>query len=221
MDVQDHAAKKEKSVRQVRFEKDTDPYVEGLWRTALWLTKRWSLAEQLVLKTMTEAYRSWSESDETIDSKARLFRILSREFMEAGYPKDRRDWYLPEESAATADNGNGNGNGNGQRAHVSIDERELLILTKIPDVSIRGVIARLRPESRLIIILKMHEEFSYADIAFITDLRRDSVRSILQRLRRLIPQYVLHKSTCLTGVANDHPSTAVREPSSEDNQPRG
>lgn len=173
--------------RREKFERDTFPHVEALQASALWLTMRWTNAEALVLKTMTKAYRSWHNSPDRSSDKARLFRILVREVSGLGYRRFQNRGYLPEngETAANKDNGHGH------HQSESIDRRELSQLTGIPGIYVRAAIARLRPLSRLIMTLLFRERFSHADIGYITDLRDDSVKSILSRLRRLIPRYLL------------------------------
>jgi len=85
----------------------------------------------------------------------------------------------------------GNGNGDRHYSAASIERRELLSLFANPEVVVKGTIARLRPESRLMMILLFRERFSYAEIAYITDLHLSSVRAILQRLRRAIPHFLV------------------------------
>lgn len=185
--------------RRERFEKDTFPHVEALWRTALWLTKRWSHAEDLVLKTMVEAYCSWPDATDAIGSKARLFRILVRKFADFGNRRHHLRGFLPENGETVVNSGNGDQH----HLEASIDQRELGRLAGISSVSVRGVIARLRPESRLVMILLHREQFSYTDIAYIADLHADSVKSILGRLRRMIPRYLApHEDSTVTTSPN-------------------
>ena len=163
-------------------------HLEALWRTARWLTLSNNSADELVLKTITRAYRSWhGYVDTTIGSKARLFKILSREFSGSGDRSHQRGLTLSERCEAAINTLDGGQN----YQDTSIESRELLRLTRISDVSIKDVIVRFKPESRLIMILLFRERFSYAEIAYITGLRKDAVRSILGRLRRLIPRYLV------------------------------
>ncbi len=191
-----------KSAQRERFEEDTFPHLEALWRAALWLTMRRSFAEELVLKTMTRTYRSWHGSVGTVGTKARLFRILTREFFDADNRRHQAGWFLPEQCGTAANTDDGGP----QYPVASIDRQELLLLTKIPDVSVKQAIARLRPQSRLIMMLHWYERFSYTDIAYITDLRKDSVKSILSRVRRLIPRYLVRDADC-TVTARDRRTT--------------
>jgi RNA polymerase sigma-70 factor (ECF subfamily) len=178
-----------KSVRRVRFEREAFPHVEALWRTAMWLTMRGNSAENLIVKTMSQAYRTWDDSTDTVGSAARLFRVLTREFFRMGKRRHRSGRFLDENEKMASDSGSGGR----QPASATIDDGELLLLTGIPDIWIRGTVARLQPRSRLIILLLLREGFSYPDIAYITDLPKDSIGSILGRLRRLIPRVLVQQ----------------------------
>lgn len=186
-----------RSTQRRRFEEDTLPHLEALWSTAQWLTMRRSVAEGLVSRTMTQAYRSWHSSVDPVGSKARLFRIMANEFAGNGNQRHQPGRFLPEHCKTATDSDHG-----GRRyPTASIDRQELSPLTGIPDVFVKSTITRLRAQSRLIVILLFRERFSYADIAYITDLRSASVRSILGRLRRLIPRYLVsHANSCMAAV---------------------
>ena len=172
------------SVRRASFEADMFPHLDTLWTTALWLTMRSSLAEKLVLTTVTRAYPEWHVPDDRVGDKTRLFRMLTREFFGCG--KQRRRWdqlgALSENVRSTADFGWRIPPG----TVSAIEYSQLPHLSVISDVSVRGAIARLRPQSRLIMLLLFRERFSYSDIAYITDLSRDSVGTILSRLRTVV-----------------------------------
>jgi DNA-directed RNA polymerase specialized sigma24 family protein len=175
-----------RSVRRQTFETDTFLHLDALYRTAVCLTMRRSLADDLVLSTMRRAYRSWHKPADAVSDKARLFRILARSFFEANPQIHKPGRYLSESlgSAALMEEGNGHHN------KASIGHQQLPLLMMAPDVSVMGTIARLRPHSRLMMILLFREQFSYADIAYVTDLDENVVRSILTRLRRLVPLYL-------------------------------
>ncbi|MHC4331889.1 MAG: hypothetical protein ACYSWW_27615 [Planctomycetota bacterium] len=52
-------------------------------------------------------------------------------------------------------------------------------------------------------ILLSHEESTYADIARVNDLRKDYVKMIIGKLRRLIPQYLIqHADRFVTAMDN-------------------
>ena len=96
-----------KSAQRERFEKKAFAHLEALWRTAQWLTMRESSAENLVVKTMTQAYRMWDDSHDDAGNKALLFRILVRKFSKIGGRKYRPGTFLLETEKMPSDSGNG------------------------------------------------------------------------------------------------------------------
>ncbi len=194
--------KTERSARRKVFEKDTSPHVDALWRTALWLTLRGSLAENLILKTMTRAYQEWQDSEDLVNSKARLFRTLTREFF--GFGKHKR--HCQPSSAFLSENIRTIADPQGRNPQVTtaaIGYSQLPLLADTSQVAVKGAIARLRPRSRLMLILLLRERYSYADIAYITDIRESSVKAILTRLRRLIPLYLAEHAELAAEAAGD------------------
>jgi RNA polymerase sigma-70 factor (ECF subfamily) len=208
--------RKVQSSRREKFEKDSLPHLDALWSTAQWLTMRHSYAEDLVVRTFTRAYRSWHDSVGPVGSKARLLRILIREFSDDDVQKRKSGRFLPERRDPAADGDNGGR----QYPVAAIDRQQLSMLTRVPDVFVRGTIAHLRPQSRLIMILLHLEGFSYADIAYITDLRKNSVRSILARLHKLIPQYLIEHPKGFVAVAGSRNLSRLHQCSSDSYQKR-
>jgi DNA-directed RNA polymerase specialized sigma24 family protein len=82
-----------------------------------------------------------------------------------------------------------------------IDSRGLSLLNEIPGVVFRGAIARLRAQSRLIMLLRFREQFSYDEVAFITDVSEDTVKSVLSRYRQSIPRYIIEHEDRIVGTA--------------------
>lgn len=176
-----------KSIRVDEFKAQALPYVGALWSTALWLTLRRSDAENLAAKTMLLAYDSWHDIADHSSSKARLLRIMFTEFFDSVPGAYRPEQYVhehcgPDEPAAICDTGT---------AKTSIDSSEVELLADIPDMYVRAAIARLKPVPRLIMVLHFGERFSYDDIAYITGLPKASVKSTLNKARRLIPSYLV------------------------------
>lgn len=190
------------SVRREKFETDTFPHLDALWETALWLTMHGSLAENLVLKTMTRAYREWQDPGELAGSKVRLFRIFTREFF--GFGKQKEQWHQSapfhsENTRATA----GSRSGNPQNTMTAITQSQLQWLAGISGMAVKGTIARLRPHARLMLILLYRERFSYADIVYITDHSEETIRAMLSRLRKVIPGYILQTAIGLKEVSDN------------------
>lgn len=190
-----------KSAQRQRFEEDTFPHLKSLWQTALWLTMRRSSAEDLLLKTMTQAYRTWYESWDTVNTKARLFRILNNELLECNADNHQRRW-LHTESIKF---GPLAGESDTLYPVSSVERNELLSLIGISPVSVKEVASHLSVRSRLIVILALRERFSYAEIAYITGLPNDSIRSILSKARRLIPRYLVQHTICFSTADERRP----------------
>ena len=182
--------REQQSALRASFEADALPHLDALWRTALWLTMHGNAAEQLALETMTRAYRELKNSGDSVISKARLFRILTRVFFASGDRKRRWQQPTPFHSENVQLRGLTEG-GNPQNKMAAIGPSQLLRLAAISDVSVKGAIARFRPPSRLLLLLLYRERFSYADIAFITDQSETTIKAMLSRIRRLIPGYIL------------------------------
>ncbi len=176
-----------KRIRVDEFKAQALPHIGTLWSTALWLTMRRSGAEDLAAKTMLLAYGTWHDVADRSSSKARLLRIMFTKFLDAVPGVNRPEQYvheygLPGEPAAIYDTG---------ATRTSIDSSEVKLLADIPDMYVRAAIARLRPVPRLIVLLHFGERLSYDDIAYITGLPRASVKSTLNKARRLIPGYLV------------------------------
>jgi RNA polymerase sigma-70 factor, ECF subfamily len=187
-----------RSAQRVKFEQDAFPHLEALWRTALWLTTRWSKAERLVLETMARAYETWHSPNGAVGNKARLFKTLLLEFaLESGENGTSEQIFSrPVSTPTTIDNG-------GQRySDASTTHQELQQLSRISEVSVKGAIARLELPARLAMILRFQEGFSYRELAYITDQHEDSIRSVLNHHRRHIPHYLIRRAEAASAAAD-------------------
>ena len=189
-----------KSAERVAFEERTFPHLEALYRTALWLTMRKSDADDLVVKAMAQAYLQWRTSTQTVDIKARLFRVLVRESSATTATRRRPDRLVRPRRTIPALAYCGER----RYPEASIEEWELTKLAAVSDVAVKGTIAHLGARSRLIMILLLQERFTYAEIAYVTDLREQSVRMILGWIRRLISRQLAFSSSNPTVAAERH-----------------
>lgn len=190
-----------KAARRKKFEVDTLPHLEALRRTALWLTMRDRLAKDLVLNTITRAYREGHDSGDPVGAKARLFRTLAREFFGNGKRKAQRyrlGRFLSETNGTLVNTEDTNL----QERTPATEFRQLPLLAGASEVFVKGAVARLRPHSRLMMRLLLCERFSHDDIAYIMDLSRNSVRTILTRLRAVILRYILENANYLKEVTD-------------------
>lgn len=178
-----------KSNRRIKFEEDTFPHLKAICRTALWLTLHQRDAETLLVSTMEHAYRSGCDFSHFIVCRLELFRILVREFSRLRAHQHRSGQYLKENlTYMSVDNGEKKG-----FTDDSFDDYKLFLLTGIPQMFVKGAVARLRPLSRLVLILLVREKFTYEEISFITDLRVASVQLIVRRVRRFLPRYLIQQ----------------------------
>ena len=193
------------SAQRAKFEEDTFPHLEALWGTALWLTTRWSKAEELVLETMVRAYGLWDSPNGAVSSKARLFRILMAEFSGENGRNRRstRDLSKVSKLPSVIDDGGQ------QYAGPSVVHHDLRQLSWISDVLVKGAIARLEVPARLTMILRFQERFSYREIAYITNLSEDTIKATLSEYRRHIPKYLLKRAEAI--VTTVHPITVYRK----------
>jgi DNA-directed RNA polymerase specialized sigma24 family protein len=188
------------TVQRTKLKNDICAHFESLYRTSLWLTMRGSLARDLTVRTITSAYREWHTSKVLLSNKTHLFRVLARECSATGgkrHTEYQTGKFLSENNNHIADSESGS-------LRHSVSETESMRQLLQRDVSaacVKGTIARFRPNARLIMILHYRENFTYEEIAYITDLSKMTVRTILARLRKLIPGYILENSEHSHGKA--------------------
>lgn len=194
-----------------RFVVETFPHLDSLWQNALWLTMHNRHAEDLVLKTVTKGYREWHDYGDTVSCKVWLFRILMREYFGYGIQGSSmgQSRTLPSylKSMACSDRSSPSS------SISAIEHSHLLQLSSISEVSLKRAIARLRPWYRMVILLWLRDRLSYADIAYVTDCTRSSVRTILARFRALISRQVLENVA--SGMENAGGLSAVQENSAD------
>ena len=172
------------------FEKETFPHLEALWRFAWWLNMGSSSAEKFVIKTIVRAYNEWPIPLNVKSSKVMLFSLLTDEIFGVGKQRQKlfdSDQFVSEDIMTTI----GSEEGYPNDVLSAIDQLGLLLPNGLSEGTVSRIINQLRPRPRLILLLLYIGEFSYADIAFITDLPLKSVRIILFRISRLIPVYIL------------------------------
>ncbi|RJP70460.1 MAG: sigma-70 family RNA polymerase sigma factor [Candidatus Abyssobacteria bacterium SURF_17] len=189
-----------KSDRRARFEGDTLPHLDALCGTALWLTRSRDQATNLVLQTMLQAYRNWPASGSPRDNKIRLFSVLVGVCSDFGHQQDKPYRMTPIQRDAAGNSGDRDL----QTEMTLVRGVEPSQLTMPSDVVIKDAISRFDPRSRLAVILLLREQLSYSEIAIITGLPRDAVRTALGRLRSQLSYYMIKTSTADTdGSAAD------------------
>ena len=91
-------------------------------------------------------------------------------------------------------------NGDGSRRSVksSVDRVGLPRLTRISEENVKEAISFFDLGSRLMIVLLLREQYSYAEIAEITGRSREVVRLTLSMLHRKLSQCCLDQSVTVT-----------------------
>ncbi len=168
---------------QARFTELITEHLDGLYRSALGLTRSRTTGEDLVQDVMLKAWRSFHTFQEGTNIRAWLHRILMNAFFDAHRKQTREpevveqeevgDFYLYEkvhESAAMAEAGN----------------PEIQVLDQIMDAEVRDSLEALPLQFRSAVLLADVQGFSYREIADILGIPVGTVMSRLSRGRHLL-----------------------------------
>ena len=161
------------------FERLIGEHLDGLFRSALRLTRNRTSAEDLVQEVMLKAWRSFHTFQEGTSIRAWLHRILMNAFFDAHRKQMREpevvdqenvgDFYLYDkvrEGAALGDAGNPE-----------------TVLEHIMDAEVRESLEALPVQFRSVVLLADVEGFSYKEIADILGVPVGTVMSRLSRGR--------------------------------------
>jgi len=169
--------------RRARFEAMIAEHLDGLYRSALRLTRNRAAAEDLVQDVMLKAWRSFHTFQEGTSGRAWLHRIL----MNAHYDNHRKQTREPEvvdqdevsefylydkahESAAMGEAGN----------------PEVEVLDRVMDEEVREGLESLPLQFRSPVLLADLQGFSYKEIAQIMGVPVGTVMSRLSRGRHML-----------------------------------
>jgi len=172
--------RRERSRLDERFETDALPLLNGMYSSALRLTRNPADAEDLIQETFLRAYRGFHQFEEGTNLKAWLYRILTNTFINSYRKKQREpqtisddeveDWYLYSKMAER---------GVEPSAETSVIE-------SLPDEDVQAALADLPEQFRIAVMLADVEGFSYKEIADITEVPIGTVMSRLHRGRKAL-----------------------------------
>ena len=157
-------------------------HIDALYRSALYLAKNESNADDLVQETCLRALKSLKNDKEVDNVKAWLFKILVNTFIYK-YRKDKRDpslvdfdsiesfyWSLEEEA---------------QMSSVPENEAEF---NNLLDDDVKKALEELPDDFRMVILLSTVEGFSYKEISKMVDCPVGTVMSRIYRGRKMLKE---------------------------------
>jgi RNA polymerase sigma-70 factor, ECF subfamily len=168
---------------QARFEKLIAEHLDGLYRSAVRLTRNATAAEDLVQEVMLKAWRSFHTFQEGTSIRAWLHRILMNAFFDS-YRKHAREpevidqpevgeFYLYDK-VRDGDSLGGAGN------------PEVEVLDRILDADVRDSLESLPVQYRAAVLLSDVQGFTYKEIAEMLGIPVGTVMSRLFRGRHLL-----------------------------------
>ncbi|MCZ2357216.1 MAG: sigma-70 family RNA polymerase sigma factor [Bacteroidia bacterium] len=161
------------------FETAMLPHLRSLYHFAYRLVGNADDANDLVQETYLKAFRFFHSFQKGSNEKAWLFRILKNSFINQYRKVTREPGKIDYEEAELFLN-----TGRARYAE-SIDARDKLFENALGD-EISGALSALPDEFRMIVVLCDIENFSYEEIARITDVPIGTVRSRLHRARKMM-----------------------------------
>jgi RNA polymerase sigma-70 factor (ECF subfamily) len=174
----------DKKLDDARFESEMLPHIKPLYHFAYRLTGNEDDSNDLVQDTYLKAYRFFFSFELGSNSKAWLFRILKNSFINnyrkstkepAKIDYEEAEMFLQTGKAAYSD---------------SIDLRDKLFHGLVGD-EISNALNSLPVDFKTVIILCDIEEFTYEEIAAITDIPIGTVRSRLHRARKMLKEKLI------------------------------
>ena len=174
------------------FAREAMAHMQALYGAAVYMTRNSHEAEDLVQETYLKAHRFWDRYQPGTNCKAWLFRIMTNTFINRNRKKTRSFALLDEvdtdEAAPALYEGS---------SFYSTPEKAYLGRL-MPD-EVKAAIEALPESFRVPVVLADLQDFSYKEIAEITDCPVGTVMSRLHRGRKRL-QEVLFGRAIATGV---------------------
>lgn len=195
------------SEERERFESLVGRHLDGLYGTALRLTRNRTTAEDLIQDTFLKAWRSFHTFQEGTNARAWLYKILMNAYIDsyrraARAPEmvdqeDVGDFYLYAKAQDS------------EELKRAGDPEEIL-LSKIMDADVKEALEQVPEPFRAAVILADLQDFSYREIADILDIPIGTVMSRLYRGRRHLQRLLWDYARRAGYAAGDAPASPAR-----------
>ena len=172
---------RQSNVMKVEFEQLAAPWFDGLYASALRLTRNERDAEDLVQDAVMRAYRFFDKFERGTNFRAWLFKILTNTFINK-YRRSVKERTLSDASERDSVNAQFFS----QDATDAAQNPEDLMLDRVMSEDVLKAIDGLAIDFRMVLILADLQEFSYKEIAEILDVPVGTVMSRLFRGRKAL-----------------------------------
>jgi len=172
---------KQNVAKRKDFEAHALRHLEDLYRTAFYVADNEFEAQNIVQESYVIAYHSWHECQFSPNCRVWLFRIMAKALVNRYGPSpslsaamdnaDETDIYLVHSPSVN---------------QQAIDDSGHIPFSEIVEDDVKKAIRDLPNDFRLIVVLSLLEGFSYQEIADITGVHLEVVRSRLHQGRKLI-----------------------------------
>ncbi len=157
-------------------------HIDALYRSALYMAKNESNADDLVQETYLSAFKFLKNDKEIDNIKAWLFKILINTFINK-YRKDKREPSLVDFDSV--ESFYGSLEEEAQMSSITENEAEL---DKLLDDDVKKALKELPDDFRMVILLSTVEGFSYKEISDIVKCPIGTVMSRIYRGRRMLKE---------------------------------
>jgi RNA polymerase sigma-70 factor (ECF subfamily) len=181
-----------------RFEALVGAHLDGLYGTALRLTRNRAAAEDLIQDTFLKAWRSFRTFQTGTNARAWLYKILMNAYIDSYRRSSRQpetvdhedvgDFYLYAKAQESDE-------------YRRAGDPEEILLSKIMDADVKEALEQVPEPFRAAVILADLQDFSYKEIAEILGVPIGTVMSRLYRGRRHL-QRLLWDYARRAGYAN-------------------